>query len=131
MRAPTGILFVFLAVSAGSGQEPNWAQVHREDEAKWAHNTGLPPSVIHGLWRTSSHYADEADDDLRIELVEVKKVDVALTFTTVSSRLQFQTGPSGNRWLLHGIDMLGMVQVTDLLERDTRVRLRPDRRHSR
>jgi hypothetical protein len=49
----------------------DWGQVHREDDAKWARVSGLTPAEVHSLWRMSSHYANEADDDSRIEKVDV------------------------------------------------------------
>jgi hypothetical protein len=48
----------------------DWISLHREDEAKWARKTGMSPFAINRLWRSTSHFADEQDDDSRIELLD-------------------------------------------------------------
>ncbi len=60
-----------IAVTVGSrGQD--LAKVHREAEAKWAAETGLPLSAVHELWRLASHYADSDDDDSQIESLDTQ-----------------------------------------------------------
>jgi len=49
----------------------DWISNHREDEARWAKKTGLSTFTIHRLWRSTSHFADEQDDDSQIELLDV------------------------------------------------------------
>jgi len=46
--------------------------LHRDEEAHWAKKTGLSALVVHRLWRSTSHFADEQDDDSRIELLDTK-----------------------------------------------------------
>ena len=43
----------------------------RHDITEWAAKTGLPPSTVHRLWRSASHFADEKDDDSHIVLLDV------------------------------------------------------------
>ena len=50
----------------------NWLVLHQEDEVKWAKKTGLSSGAIHRLWRSTSHFADEQDDDSHIELLDIK-----------------------------------------------------------
>jgi hypothetical protein len=48
--------------------------LRQEDEASWAQKTGLAPAAIHRMWLSSSHFADEKDDDSRIELLDTKSL---------------------------------------------------------
>jgi len=48
--------------------------LRRDREASWAKKTGLPTSVIHQMWRSPSHFADEQDDDSQIELLDPKSL---------------------------------------------------------
>lgn len=66
MRRSRVFFAVLTIVSALHAQD--WISRHREDEARWARKTGVPPSVVHRLWRASSHFADEQEDDSEIEL---------------------------------------------------------------
>src|SRR5262245_20941035 len=52
----------------------NWTSLHREDEERWAKRTGLSSLEIHRLWRASSHFADEEDDDSQIALLDIKSL---------------------------------------------------------
>jgi len=61
-----------LAVAVSSGYGQDWVGVHREEEAKWAAHTGLTRSAVHKLWRLASHFADEGDDDSRIENLDTR-----------------------------------------------------------
>ena len=45
-------------------------QVHREDETKWARRAGLSAASVRQLWRMASHFADESEDDSRVEQVD-------------------------------------------------------------
>jgi hypothetical protein len=49
----------------------DWTSLHREDEERWAKKTGISALEIHRLWRASSHFAEEEDDDSRIAVVDV------------------------------------------------------------
>lgn len=50
----------------------NWVALRQKDEASWAQKTGLAPAAIHRMWQSSSHFADEKDDDSRIELLDTE-----------------------------------------------------------
>jgi hypothetical protein len=52
----------------------DWLVLHHADEAKWAKKTGLSSGTIHRLWRSTSHFADEQDDDSHIELLDIKSL---------------------------------------------------------
>jgi len=62
-------LFVFLALLVSLWCQ-DWISLHREEEKRWAKQTGMSPAMIHQLWRSTSHFADEADDDSHIELLD-------------------------------------------------------------
>ena len=65
------LLLFLLSASLAIAQE-DFSQFHAEDFARWSGVTTLPPSDIHRMWRSMSHWADENDDDSSIELVDVK-----------------------------------------------------------
>ncbi len=50
----------------------DWKHVHKTDEAKWAKQTGLDPSVIHKLWRAASGGTDESADESRIANLDLQ-----------------------------------------------------------
>ena len=52
----------------------NWLVLHHEEEEKWAKKTGLSSVAVHRLWRSTSHFADEQDDDSHIELLDTKSL---------------------------------------------------------
>ncbi len=68
------LALAFLLASATgllAQQESVWNQTpHQQDEKEWAGKTGLSPFAVHQLWRLASHFADTADDDSRIELLD-------------------------------------------------------------
>lgn len=64
---------LLVLVASGIAQE-DFTAVHREDFARWAQLTGLSPAGIHRMWRSTSHYASEADDDSSIDLVDVSSL---------------------------------------------------------
>jgi len=49
----------------------SWSEIHKQDEAKWAAQTGLSPFTVHQLWRLASRFADTTDDDSRIQRLDV------------------------------------------------------------
>src|SRR3954464_10455584 len=65
------LLLFLLSTSLAISQE-DFTQFHAEDFAPTSNETTLPPSDIHRIWRSMSHWADESDDDSSIELVDVK-----------------------------------------------------------
>jgi hypothetical protein len=67
-------LAVFLAwtISLAGARSQDWVQVHREDDAKWAHLTGLSAATVHKLWRMASRFANENDDDSRIDQLDLR-----------------------------------------------------------
>jgi hypothetical protein len=52
----------------------DWISLHRKDEAKWAQTTGMSSFAIHRLWRSTSHFADEQQDDSHIEVLDTKSL---------------------------------------------------------
>jgi hypothetical protein len=72
--ALTAILAILLPLHA-----QDWISLHRDDEAKCAKTTGMSSFAIHRLWLSTSHFADEQDDDSHIELLDT---------TTLSDRNQ-------------------------------------------
>lgn len=70
---------LFLGVSLFVLVAPMFAQedftaIHREDFARWAQLTSLSPADIHRMWRATSQYGNEADDDSSIDLVDVSSL---------------------------------------------------------
>src|SRR5437868_4871723 len=68
------VLALFLASATGlfALEENAWSQTsHQQDEKEWASKTGLNPVTVHQLWRLASHFANPADDDSRIELLDI------------------------------------------------------------
>jgi hypothetical protein len=57
-------LLLLLLVHTSFGQDA--AQSRVDEEKKWADATGLSQFAVHRLWRMSSHFADEREDDSRI-----------------------------------------------------------------
>jgi len=66
-----GILVLSLAAASVAQDARSLTEVHEQDEAKWAQQTGLTPFAVHQLWRFASHFADTADDDSRIQFLDV------------------------------------------------------------
>src|SRR5436853_4520770 len=67
-------LALLLATATGlfAREENAWGQTpHQQDEKEWASETGLSPVTVHQLWRLASHFANPADDDSRIELLDI------------------------------------------------------------
>jgi len=64
------LIWIFASVFAALLQD-NFAVIHQEDFTRWSRVTGLQPAEIRQMWRSTSHYADENDDDSSIELVDV------------------------------------------------------------
>jgi hypothetical protein len=54
--------------------QDNFDTIHQEDFARWSQVTRLSPSDIHRMWRSTSHYANESDDDSSIELIDAKSL---------------------------------------------------------
>jgi len=52
----------------------NRLNLRHEDEVEWAKKTGLSSVAVHQLWRSTSHFADEQDDDSHIELLDSKSL---------------------------------------------------------
>jgi hypothetical protein len=69
-RFATALLIWSFSLTAVRSQD--WKQVHPEDDAKWAHMTGLSAATVHNLWRMASHFADENDDDSRIDQIDLR-----------------------------------------------------------
>ena len=69
MRVRATLVCVLLLSTLSFAQ--NWKQVHKQDELKWAKQTGLDPSIIHKLWRAASRAADENADDSRIANIDL------------------------------------------------------------
>jgi hypothetical protein len=63
------LVVIALLLTPAFAQE-DFTAVHNEDFARWAHITTLSTSEIHRMWRETSHYENEADDDSSIELVD-------------------------------------------------------------
>src|SRR5208283_3256288 len=70
MRLAVAIALFVLSTAAASFAQ-DWKHVHKADEAKWAKETGLDPTVIHKMWRMASQFADEKEDDSRIASVDI------------------------------------------------------------
>jgi hypothetical protein len=68
------LLFLASANPSLAQDEHSWAEVHAQDEAKWAQQTGLSPFSVHQLWRLSSHFSNAADDDSRIQLLDTSRL---------------------------------------------------------
>jgi len=64
-------VLVCTVLLSGLSFAQNWKQVHKQDEIKWAKETGLDPSTIHKLWRAASRAADENADDSRIANIDL------------------------------------------------------------
>jgi hypothetical protein len=83
------LVFTFILASATGllAQKENvWNQTpHQQDEKEWAAKTGLSPFTVHQLWRLASHFADTADDDSRIELLDVSGLGHNQTLLVTSS----------------------------------------------
>jgi len=47
-----------------------FAQDAAHGEAIWAKTTGLPLQTVHRLWRSTSHFANESDDDSQIVMLD-------------------------------------------------------------
>jgi hypothetical protein len=62
-----------LLLFPGFAQE-DFTAVHQDDFARWSQVTRLSPADIHHMWRSTSHYAEERDDDSSIDLVDVKSL---------------------------------------------------------
>ncbi len=71
MRYWAAIALGWLLLS-GTIVAQDWKHVHKTDEAKWAKQTGLDPSVIHKLWRAASGGSDESEDDSRIANLDLE-----------------------------------------------------------
>jgi len=71
MKLVAQIAFSFAVLSAISFAQEDLAAVHRDDFARWSRVTTLTPVEIHQMWRSMSHYAQEADDDSSIELLDI------------------------------------------------------------
>lgn len=54
--------------------QDNFDAIHQEDFARWSQVTRLSASDIHRMWRSTSHYANESDDDSSIELLDTKSL---------------------------------------------------------
>jgi hypothetical protein len=68
------VLSLAVATLALSQDEQSWVEIHRQDEAKWAEQTGLSPFTVQQLWRLASHFADAADDDSRILFLDAGRL---------------------------------------------------------
>src|SRR5579862_625811 len=64
------VLLLAASVLSPAQSKHSWAKVHRQDEAKWAQQTGLDPFIVHQLWLKASHAANPSDDDSRIQLLD-------------------------------------------------------------
>jgi hypothetical protein len=51
-----------------------FAQVADHGEAKWAKASGMPVQTVHGFWRSTSHFANQGDDDSQIVLLDAKNL---------------------------------------------------------
>ena len=84
MKCPVltcGLLFL---VTLAAAQE-DFSAVHRDDFERWSRVTGIPAAQIERMWQQTSHYANSADDDSSIELVDVRSLrarDQILMITT-------------------------------------------------
>jgi hypothetical protein len=68
-----GLRIVFFLVTATltlAQNEQAWQEIHKQDETSWAVHTGLSPLTVHQLWRLASHFAEAANDDSRIQLLD-------------------------------------------------------------
>ena len=65
---------VLLVIVGSAFAQDDFSAIHREDFARWAQLASLSPSDIHQMWRSTSHYANEADDDSSIDLVDVSSL---------------------------------------------------------
>lgn len=68
-----GLRIVFFLVTATltlAQNEQAWQEIHKQDETSWAVHTGLSPFTVHQLWRLASHFAEAANDDSRIQLLD-------------------------------------------------------------
>src|SRR5207253_10885532 len=85
----TRLLFGLLLASAMGlfAQKENASSQtrHQQDEREWASKTGLSPFTVHQLWRLASHFADTADDDSRIELLDISALGNGQTLLVTSS----------------------------------------------
>jgi len=85
----TRVVFGFLLASAMvlfAQTENVWGQTpQQQDEREWASKTGLSPFTVHQLWRLASHFADTADDDSRIELLDISGLGHDQTLLVTSS----------------------------------------------
>ena len=66
------VLIAQLLWTATAFSQENFAPIHEEDFARWSRTTTLAARDIHRMWRSTSHWANEDDDDSSIELVDVK-----------------------------------------------------------
>jgi hypothetical protein len=71
------LLLVFLTAQSlwtTALAQDDFTEIHKEDFARWFGFTSLTPSDIHKMWRSTSHYANEGDDDSSIELLDTKSL---------------------------------------------------------
>ncbi len=70
LRRPLALACVSLLLWIPSFSQDSFEEIHREDFTRWSQVTALLPSDIHRMWRSTSHYAKENDDDSSIELLD-------------------------------------------------------------
>jgi hypothetical protein len=51
-----------------------FAQDAVHGEAIWAKTTGLPIQTVHRMWRSTSHFANESDDDSQIVMLDAQSL---------------------------------------------------------
>jgi hypothetical protein len=64
VKRPLAVVCASLLLWIPSFSQDNFDEIHREDFSRWSQVTTLSPPDIHRMWRSTSHYANESDDDL-------------------------------------------------------------------
>ena len=75
----------FLVMVVVAAAQEDFTAVHRDDFERWSRVTEIPAAQIERMWKQTSHYANAADDDSSIDLVDVRALrarDQILMVTT-------------------------------------------------
>lgn len=70
LRRPLALACASVLLWIPSFCQDSFEEIHREDFARWSQATALSPTDVHRMWRSTSHYAKESDDDSSIELLD-------------------------------------------------------------
>jgi hypothetical protein len=71
LRRPLALACASVLLWIPSFSQDNFEEIHREDFTRWSQVTALSPTDVHLMWRATSHYAKESDDDSSIELLDI------------------------------------------------------------